>query len=167
MRNASVVAVLLSGLVSSLVACSGGEHATEGPPAGQPAPAHTGKPLPPTTNDKTPTKANPPAEKRVLEAPTFLAHYAKAKGGQPEGIFVVRAENSATEPTIYMSFATGGEIVTFEKDGTTKAFGKISNAPVKNSFVFGLVPDAEGNLYAAVAAGGPDPVPAPGVYKFT
>lgn len=78
----------------------------------------------------------------------------------PEGVSVDDAGNIA------VSIAGWGSIALLKTDGTSKTVIPLSDQQAAESYTLGLAA-RPGEIFAAVAAGGANPIPAPGIYKVT
>ena len=65
-----------------------------------------------------------------------------------------------------MSLAPKGALLRIRPDGTRQDL-PLTPAPANNTFTLGVARDGSGDLYVAVAAAGPDPVPAPGIWRLS
>ena len=95
-----------------------------------------------------------------LAQPEVLVAFNANAFELPEGIAVDEIGNIA------VSFAGRGSVVLLKIDGATKTEIPLSEDPAADSYTLGLL-SKPGEIYAAVAAGGANPVPAPGVYKVS
>jgi sugar lactone lactonase YvrE len=85
-----------------------------------------------------------------------LANFDVASGELPEGLTI-----AGGSPLV--GFAPTGRVVRVNGSSVTE-FGQIPSPSM--TYTTGLATDADGNVYAGVAAVGATPLPPPGVYKF-
>jgi sugar lactone lactonase YvrE len=119
--------------------------------------------------DATDTGAGADANSEAAApVPTFLAHFSKANGELPEGLWEIPA---ASGSVAVVGFAPTGKLVTVANDGTVTSFGGLPGT-VSNIRLLGIVTDAAGSLYVAVAGAsagadaGDMPSPTPGIFKL-
>ena len=76
----------------------------------------------------------------------------------PEGVVSIRG-------LVHVGLAPLGQIVKITSPGVFKPFGELP-LPISNTYTLGLVANANDEIFVAVGASGPNPMPGPGVYKL-
>jgi hypothetical protein len=98
-----------------------------------------------------------------------LAQFDMTKGELPEGLWEIGPDAVGfvgTTGTPITGFAPTAAAVTIGADGKVASFGTLSASP-KSSYTLGVITDAAGAVYYAVAAAAAPPNdPAPGIYRF-
>jgi hypothetical protein len=110
------------------------------------------------------------SEEASPPTPTVVAEFSKAMGQLPEGLWEVspNAEDFVgTTGTPITAWAPAAAPVTVGQDGGVTSFGSLGSAAPLSSYTLGVITDAAGNVYYAVAAAAAPPNdPVPGIYKF-
>jgi hypothetical protein len=101
---------------------------------------------------------------------SVLAQFDKSKGQLPEGLWEVSPSAAAfvgNGGTPITAFAPTATPVTVTADGGFTSFGTLAAGAPQSSYTLGVITDAAGNVYYAVAAAAAPPNnPVPGIYKF-
>jgi len=103
-------------------------------------------------------------------SPTVLALFDKSMGQLPEGLWEVSPNAKdfmGTAGTPITAWAPAAAPVTIGTDGKATPFGTLTSSAPQSSYTLGVITDAAGSVYYAVAAAAAPPNdPVPGIYKF-
>jgi sugar lactone lactonase YvrE len=101
---------------------------------------------------------------------TVIARFDMSKGQLPEGLWEVSPdalEFAGTTGTPITAWAPAAAPVTIGADGGIASFGGLAPGAPQSTYTLGVITDATGIVYYAVAAAAMPPNdPAPGIYRF-
>jgi hypothetical protein len=101
---------------------------------------------------------------------TVVAQFDPSMGQLPEGLWEVSpnaVEFVGTTGTPITAWAPTAQPVTIGADGGAASFGTLAATAPQSTYTLGVITDAAGNVYYAVAAAAAPPNnPLPGIYRF-